>query len=143
MARICSLLFVLSVVAPPVSLAQEQRSIEGPAGSGLWALGSPAVEELRLDGPAPPADRLRVAPAPDHRWEGLVAGATLLGVAFAVMTNGLCRDPDGGHEGSCLGPTVGAGAAGATIGGVVGGLLGSLIPKPVHGSQARARRAGP
>jgi hypothetical protein len=134
MARVSSLLVALSVMAPPVSLAQEQRSIERPAASGLWALGSPPVEELRLDAPTPPAERLRVPPAPDHRWEGLVAGAALLGVAAAVMANGLCRDPDGGYEGSCLGPTIGTGAVGATIGGVVGGVLGSLIPKPVDGS---------
>lgn len=46
MARVFNLLVALSVVAPPVSLAQEQRSIEGPAASGLWARGSPPVEEL-------------------------------------------------------------------------------------------------
>jgi hypothetical protein len=40
MARVSSLLVALSVMAPPVSLAQEQRSIERPAASGLWALGS-------------------------------------------------------------------------------------------------------
>jgi hypothetical protein len=134
MARVASLLIALSAVAPPVSLAQVRHSIEGPAASGVWALGSPSIEELRLDAAPPLRDQLRLPPAPDHRWEGLVAGATLLGVATAVMTNSLCRDPDGGHEGSCLGPTLGAGAAGATIGGVVGGLLGSLIPKPVDGS---------
>jgi hypothetical protein len=133
MARVSSLLVALLVVAPHMSLAQGQPSIEGPAASRVWGLGSPRIEELRLDA-APPPDQLRLPRAPDRRWEGLVAGATLLGIAAAVMTNRLSHDPDGGHGGSCLGPTVGAGAVGATIGGVVGGLLGSLIPKRVDRS---------
>jgi hypothetical protein len=63
-----------------------------------------------------------------------VAGAALLGVGLAVVTNGLCRDPDGGQGGSCVGSTLGGGLIGVTIGGVVGGLVGGLIPKPVDGS---------
>jgi hypothetical protein len=134
MVRLTGCLFALSLIARSPSLAQEPHVIEGPAASEVWGSSLQPVEDFQLDAPSSPQGRVRLPTAPDYRWEGLVAGAILLGVGLAVMTNGLCQDPDGGHEGSCLGPTLGAGLVGATIGGVVGGLLGTLIPKPVDGS---------
>jgi hypothetical protein len=134
MVRLTGCLVALSLMALSPSLAQGPHFIEGPAASEVWEASLRPVEDFRLDAPSSPQSRLRLQSAPDYRWEGLVAGATLLGVGLAVMTNGLCQDPDGGHEGGCLGPTLGAGLVGATIGGVVGGLLGTLVPKPVDGS---------
>jgi hypothetical protein len=134
MVRLTGCLVALSLMALSPSQAQGPHYIEGPAASDVWGASLQPVEDFRLDAQSPTPGRLRLASAPDHRWEGLVAGATLLGVGLAVMTNGLCQDPDGGHEGGCLGPTLGAGLVGATIGGVAGGLLGTLVPKPIDGS---------
>jgi len=81
--------------------------------------------------PATPAPAAGLFPkAPDHRWEGLVVGATFVGLLGTAIGGGLCGYDETGTRRHCLWSTLEGFAFGAVIGGVTGGLLGSLIPKP-------------
>lgn len=67
----------------------------------------------------------------DHRREGLVLGAVVLGAGAAVVGWQLCRDPEGGRSSAtkCFLLDVPFSAMGAVVGGGIGALLGGLIPK--------------
>ena len=64
----------------------------------------------------------------DYRWEGLIAGAVIIGTVGAIGFNNLCHSDDTG-DGNCVAGTVAGGVLGALVGGVVGGLIGAQIPK--------------
>jgi hypothetical protein len=65
-----------------------------------------------------------VEPSRDYRWEGLVIGAGLMGVAGALLLHSACEANE-----SCTGPTIGGFALAALVGGVLGGLIGANLPK--------------
>ena len=70
----------------------------------------------------------------DYRWEGMIAGGVVLGVASLALTSAMCSDDSGG---GC--PFVVATVSGVTAGAVIGGLIGATIPK----TPADSARAGP
>lgn len=65
----------------------------------------------------------------DYRWEGVIIGATAMGILGGVAGALLCSEESNNYSSECLGPTLGWTLMGATVGGVTGGLLGSLFPK--------------
>jgi hypothetical protein len=82
-----------------------------------------AVSPTAVDLQVPLSARV-AAPTRDYRWEGLVIGAGVVGVAGALLLHGTCEDNE-----SCTGPTVAGFALGAVVGGVTGGLIGANIAK--------------
>jgi hypothetical protein len=62
----------------------------------------------------------------DYRWEGMIVGAVVLGVATAYFANALCGIAD---ESDCTSVVLGSLLLGGFGGGILGGLLGGLIPK--------------
>ena len=82
-----------------------------------------AVSRTAVDLQVPQSARI-AAPSRDYRWEGLVIGAAVVGVAGALLLHGMCEENE-----SCTGPTVGGFVLGAVVGGVTGGLIGANIPK--------------
>ena len=75
-----------------------------------------------------PSSALLKDRGPDHRREGALLGAILLGAGGAILAQGFC-DYDGKPQSGCFGRTVGGGVIGAVAGFIVGGLIGGLIPK--------------
>lgn len=76
----------------------------------------------------PPPSSTVFPKAPDYRWEGLVAGAVVLGVGAAFLGSRLCQLSDTG-EPHCFRATVELGLLGAFGGGIIGGVIGGMIPK--------------
>jgi hypothetical protein len=117
-------LIVLGLVAglsPTSGLAQ---STVGRTPSQLRASAElHALSRTAVDSKLPQSGRL-VAPKRDYRWEGLVIGAGVVGLAGALLLHGTCEANE-----SCTGPTVSGFALGAVVGGVTGGLIGATIPK--------------
>ena len=68
------------------------------------------------------------APAPDHRWEGLVIGAVSLGASAAYIGGHYCRLSDSATK-HCVRTAIQLGALGGFAGGIIGGLVGGMIPK--------------
>jgi hypothetical protein len=65
--------------------------------------------------------------ARDYRWEGLVIGGAVLGVAAALVGHSLCTDDTA--DKSCTRATIIPGLVGMTAGAVTGGLIGSSVHK--------------
>lgn len=84
-----------------------------------------------------PAFSLAPAPAAPHLpdtypstyWkEGGIVGAILLGIAGALLINGLCGDSDTSEE-HCGTRAIGGAALGAGVGFALGSLIGGQFPK--------------
>ena len=86
----------------------------------------------------PPAVRTRIEVRPSRPdtyprtyWkEGGVIGGLVLGIAAALLVDGLCGS-DGGEE-NCTAKTFGGAALGAGVGFTAGALIGGLFPKGRH-----------
>src|SRR5437773_1049355 len=66
--------------------------------------------------------------APDHRWEGLVIGAAVLGASGVVLGAHFCQVSDSANK-HCFRSAVSLGLLGVFGGGIIGGLIGGSIPK--------------
>lgn len=66
--------------------------------------------------------------AADHRWDGVVIGAAILGASGVFLGARLCQLSDSVNK-HCVRSAVGLGALGAFAGGIIGGLIGGGIPK--------------
>src|ERR1043166_3081316 len=107
--RVAAMLLLIVAVAPA---AAQDQSLPPPSRS--LALFRPAP----IPPPARPASFIHGS-APDYRWEGLVIGATVLGVVGATFVIGFCSDPDSNPSGhGCLLPAIEGFLFGATVGGV-------------------------
>ena len=92
------------------------------------------AQRLPLEPAAPraplPSGAALMAGARDHRWEGAIVGAAVLGVGGAVLRAAWCGNDDSASAPSdCTGPTILWGLMGATVGAVAGGFIGSAFPK--------------
>ncbi len=117
-------LISLGLVAGVASTSALAQSSVGRTPSQLRASAAlRAVSRTAGDFQVPQSARV-AAPRRDYRWEGLVIGAGVVGVAGALLLHGTCEDNE-----SCTGPTVGGFAFGVVVGGVTGGLIGANIAK--------------
>jgi hypothetical protein len=110
-----SLLLTAGLVAPPPLRAQRL----------LPFLTSAAQFD---PGPAPHAPSPPFGHPADHRTEGMIAGAILIGIPTTILAFAFCSDTDSGG-GNCLTGGVGVSLAGFLLGGLTGALIGSAIPK--------------
>jgi hypothetical protein len=102
-------------------------------GAGITLSPGVLLATARLRSPALVRERAasdsRILPeAPDHRWDGLVIGAVILGASGVFLGSRLCQLSDGVDK-HCVRAAVGLGALGAFGGGIIGGLVGGSIPK--------------
>lgn len=109
----------LGLVLLAGNLAAQTRSSLIPRQDWRVAAGLVAANPV-----APSA--VSVGTARDYRWEGMIGGAVLGGVAGMVLANGLCGN---GGSSSCGSQTILAGVLGGAVGGTVGVFVGRLIPK--------------
>jgi hypothetical protein len=77
---------------------------------------------------SPPAAAVRLPRADDYRYEGLVAGAVVLGTGSAILFHVLCGIDDSPDK-NCTWLTIKGSLAGAALGGLTGALIGGMIPK--------------
>jgi hypothetical protein len=125
--RIVSLIRLL-VVSPALLAGQHIPPTTTPAFDfGMSSRPSDPAAAMATRQALPHASNL-FPKAPDHRWEGVVVGGVVLGLAGVVVASSFC-DHDGQQQDNCAYRVVGSGLVGAVIGTVVGGLIGGLIPK--------------
>lgn len=125
----------LGLLRVPALPAQEMDSPVSTIFAASWA---PTWRAQQWSWSKPASDRAKpessaitigdLARAPDHRWEGVIAGGLLLGVGSAIVGYVICTE-DNSANNNCAYTTIGFGLVGGTVGAVTGGLIGSLIPK--------------
>jgi hypothetical protein len=79
---------------------------------------------------APPAPATAFGHPDDYRFEGLIAGAVLVGGAFTALIIGLCPYSDSCETGDALLVSLGAIAAGGFTGALIGGAIPKAPPAP-------------
>jgi predicted lipid-binding transport protein (Tim44 family) len=77
---------------------------------------------------SPPAAAVRLPHADDYRYEGLVAGAVVLGTGSAILFHVMCGIDDS-PDTNCTWLAIKGSLAGAALGGLTGALIGGMIPK--------------
>jgi hypothetical protein len=123
--RLGAVLLLLQIVVAP--------SLRGQLSPAAWPRG-PVVVLAPLSSQGPLAASTLPGPSrpdtyPSTYWkEGGIIGGILLGIAGALLVNGLCNDSDTAEE-HCGTKAVGGAALGAGVGFAIGSLIGGQFHK--------------